>query len=85
MSLAVGMCYVVDADGVIRWREQFTRGGSPMNQLEAKIDELIKTGKISYTNGNEPEEEDDDDTPQEGESQVVREVKPLQAPGAADY
>jgi hypothetical protein len=85
MSLAVGMCYVIDAEGVIRWREQFTRGGSPMNQLEAKIDELVRTGSITYDNGDEPEEEEEDDTPQEGESTTVREVKPLQAPGAADY
>ena len=34
MSLAVGMAYVVDASGKILWREQFSRGAAPANQLE---------------------------------------------------
>ena len=71
MSLAVGMCYVVNAEGVIQWREQFSRGAAPANQLEAQLDLLTSGKSVALTNGNEPDEDDEEDDDGEGTVQGI--------------
>ena len=83
MSLPVGMCYVVDAQGVIQWREQFSRGGSPMAQLEGQLDLLVEGKPVAKLNGNEPEEEEEEE--EEGEDAGKTTNTVIVAPGAADY
>ena len=81
MSLAVGMCYVVNAEGVIQWREQFSRGGTCLNQLEKQIDLLLAGKPVELVNGKEPEEDDADDVDTEtGKTTNVQ----ILAPGAAE-
>ena len=71
MSLAVGMAYVVDASGKILWREQFSRGAAPANQLEAQLDLLTSGKSVALTNGNEPDEDDEEDDDGEGTVQGI--------------
>ena len=80
MSLAVGMCYVVNAEGVIQWREQFSRGGTCLNQLEKQLDLLIAGKPVELVNGNEPEEDEADDVDETGKTTNVK----IAAPGAAE-
>lgn len=53
-TVGVGMTVLVDAQGVIRWYEQFVRGINPMGQLQQQIQNLID-GKPLVTNGPAPE------------------------------
>lgn len=71
MSLAVGMAYVIDPSGKILWREQFSRGAAPANQLEAQLDLLTSGKSVALTNGNEPDEDDEDEDDGEGTVQGV--------------
>eukprot|EP00949_MAST-11_sp_MAST-11-sp1_P001292 g1292.t1 len=66
MALSVGMAYLVK-DGKVQWREQFTRGESPMNQFEGQLKRLVAGEAVELKNGTEPEEEEsDDDDDEEG-------------------
>tara|TARA_A100001015_G_scaffold201885_1_gene225421 strand:- start:814 stop:2253 length:1440 start_codon:yes stop_codon:yes gene_type:complete len=66
MALSVGMAYLVK-DGKVQWREQFTRGESPMNQFEGQLKRLVAGEAVELKNGIEPEEEEsDDDDDEEG-------------------
>ena len=80
MSLAVGMCYVINAEGVIQWREQFSRGGTCLNQLEKQLDLLIEGKPVELVNGKEPEEDEADDVDEDGKTTNVQ----ISAPGAAE-
>ena len=51
MSLTVGMCYVINA-GVSSNGEQFSRGGTCLNQLEKQLDLLIEGKPVELVNEN---------------------------------
>lgn len=53
-TIGVGMTVLVDAEGKIRWYEQFVRGLNPMGQLQSQIKNLIE-GKPMISNGPAPE------------------------------
>ena len=72
MSLAVGMAYVIDSNGKILWREQFSRGAAPADQLESQLDLLVAGKDVAYVNGNEPDEDDEDDEDGEGTVQGIK-------------
>lgn len=53
-TVGVGMTILVDAEGKIRWYEQFVRGFNPMGQLTTQIRNLLE-GKELISNGPAPE------------------------------
>lgn len=69
MALSVGMAYLVK-DGKVCWREQFTRGETPMNQFEDQLKRLVAGEAVELKNGLEPEEEEDDED-EDGEEGTV--------------
>lgn len=64
MALSVGMAYLVK-DGKVCWREQFTRGETPMNQFEGQLKRLLAGQDPELKNGLEPEEEEEEESDDE--------------------
>ena len=60
ISLGVGMTYIIDSEGTIVWREQFTRGKSTMGQFEEQLKRL-QAGKALIDNGPDPSNDESED------------------------
>ena len=72
MALPVGMAYIVDPSGTILWREQYSRGGSPLNQFERQLDLLTSGESVELVNGNEPDEDEESSDDEEGTIQNIK-------------
>eukprot|EP00947_MAST-08B_sp_MAST-8B-sp1_P000666 g666.t1 len=79
MSLGVGMAYLIDAEGKIVWREQYSRGESTVGQFTDQLARLQK-GTELLSNGPRPAGDDD-----EGEEEVCTNKEKIVIPGEEDY
>lgn len=78
MSLGVGMAYLIDTEGKIVWREQYTRGKSTVGQFEEQLARLQK-GTELLSNGNAP------DTGDAEEEAACANKEKIVIPGEEDY
>ena len=78
MSLGVGMAYLIDTEGKIVWREQYTRGKSTVGQFEEQLARLQK-GTELLSNGNAP------DTGDAEEEETCANKEKIVIPGEEDY
>ena len=84
-SLGVDHAFVVDSEGIIRWRTLFNRGKEPSGQFGVQLDHIVAGEDVDKVFGPTPVEDDDDDEDEEEEAADQSKASSIAAMACDDY
>lgn len=84
-SLGVDHAFVVDSEGIIRWRTLFNRGKEPSGQFGVQLDHILAGEDVDKVFGPTPVEDDDDDDDEEEEAADQSKASSIAAMACDDY